>query len=160
MIGDFFVLTALGYGVAAALIPVVNAEAYVAGAAVLMGRGDTALMVVAVTIGTVVGKVVLFRAARAGRELAASSSRTAKEPKSRFGRAVRKAGEVLIDWLDDPVRAVLTVLVSAFVGIPPLLAVAVVAGASAMRTRVFALAVFVGRAARFAVIAGAAYGLA
>ncbi len=115
-------------------------------------------MVVALSIGTVVGKVVLFQAARAGRDL--TRRRPPREPRTgRVARAVRRVGAVLIGWLDDPLRAVVTVFASAFVGVPPLLAVAVLAGASRMRVVVFAASVLVGRAGRFVLIAGAAHGL-
>jgi membrane protein YqaA with SNARE-associated domain len=155
-------LTALVYGIGSAMIPVLNAEAYVAATALVLSGLDTVIMVVAITIGTVVGKVALFLAARAGRDLGrsrASSAETPRRPPGRVRRALRQVADLLISWLDHPVRAVATVLVSSSVGIPPLLAVAVVAGASRMRVGVFAAAVLVGRAGRFALIAGAAHGL-
>ncbi len=158
MLGDFLVVTAFLYGIGSAIIPILNAEAYVTATALVLSSTEIVVMVVGVSAGTTVGKVILVRAARAGREVARRRPRKVREP-GRFGRAVRFVGDILIAWLDHPVRAVVTVFVSSFVGIPPLLAVAVVAGASTMKMWVFAVAVFVGRAGRFAAIAGAAYGL-
>lgn len=152
------VLAALAYGIGSALIPVLNAEAYAAATALLLDGMDVVWMVVALSLGTVVGKVVLFQAARAGRDL--SRRRPPREPRTgRLARGIQRVGAILIGWLDDPLRAVVTVLASAFIGIPPLLAVAVLAGASRMRVVVFAAAVLVGRAGRFVLIAGAAHGL-
>ena len=160
MIGDVVVIASFGYGVASATIPVLNAEAYAAAAAATLGAWESAGMVLALTVGTVVGKYVLFRAARTGREF---HQRRPRHPSTRapgrLRRGMRRVGTVLMSWLADPWRAVLTVVISSFVGIPPLLAVAVAAGASQMPTTAFVGAVFVGRGARFATIAGAAYGL-
>ncbi|GAA1727084.1 hypothetical protein [Aeromicrobium alkaliterrae] len=161
MIGDVLVLTAFVYGIGSAIIPILNAEAYVAATALVLGNVDIVIMVVAVSVGTTVGKVVLFRGARAGRDVARKKQKSARErpDPGRVRIALRALADVLIGWLEHPWRAVATVFVSSLVGIPPLLAVAVVAGASTMRTDVFAAAVFVGRAGRFALIAGAAHGL-
>ncbi len=157
--GDVLVLTAFVYGIGSAIIPILNAEAYVAATALVLGNVDIVIMVVAVSVGTTVGKVVLFRGARAGREVARKRPARERADPGRIRVALRRLAEILIGWLEHPLRAVATVFVSSFVGIPPLLAVAVVAGASSMRTDVFAAAVFVGRTGRFALIALAAYGL-
>ena len=50
------VLAALAYGIGSALIPVLNAEAYVAATALLLDGMDVVWMVVALSVGTVVGK--------------------------------------------------------------------------------------------------------
>ncbi len=159
MITDALVVVAFAYGIGSAMIPVLNAEAYVAATAALLSAPDTVWMVIAVTAGTVVGKVILFRAARAGRDIARNRPKKAEREPGRIGRALRRANAVLMGWLDHPVRAVLTVMVSGFAGIPPLLAVAVVAGASQMRMSAFAVAMGIGRLGRFGLIAATAYGV-
>ena len=138
-------MLALGYGVASALVPVVNAEAY---ALVLAGRthpGLAVVVVLALAAGQTVGKLLLFEAARRG------SGRLAAARDHREGRAARWA-----DRIRDSLRSRRTglpmVLASAALGVPPLAAVSLAAGAAGQRRWEFGVLCLVGRTARFALL--------
>lgn len=151
-------VAAFGFGIASALIPVLNAEVYVVGLAAASSRQSVWLSLILMALGTTVGKVVIFESARHGskrfkrRRDKAHREGTAP-PRTRLGRRVRVAGDVLLTWLAHPVLGPVTVLIAAFVGVPPLLLVAALAGVSRIRVGLFAAAVLVGRLARFATIA-------
>lgn len=153
----------IAYGIASALVPVINAEVYVAANAVLLSVPQTWAMVLTVSIGTAIGKVIIFRAARVGRDVVKRRPpKLRPEPRpdpGRFRRGVKKVSDILLAWLSDPVRGVVTVVVSGFIGVPPLLVVSAAAGVSTMGTVRFAVAVFIGRAGHFAVFAAAALGI-
>ncbi|WP_405425813.1 VTT domain-containing protein [Micromonospora sp. NBC_00617] len=142
-------VVALGYGLASALVPVVNAEAYV----VVAGHrgGPVVVAVLALALGQTAGKLLLFESARRGtgrlaRRLGrhSGSGRTA-------ARAARWTGPIR-RWLSRRRTAVPTVLVSAAVGVPPLAVVSVAAGTVGLRRWEFAVACLVGRVIRFALL--------
>ena len=153
----------IAYGVASALIPVLNAEVYVAANAVLLSTPRTWVMVLTVSLGTVIGKVIIFRAARVGRDVVKRRPpKPRPEPRpepGRFRRGLKKVSDLLLAWLSDPVGGVVTVVVSGFIGIPPLIVVSAAAGVSTMGTVRFAVAVLIGRAGHFGVFAAAALGI-
>lgn len=140
---------ALGYGLASALVPIVNAEAY----AVVAGhRGDHALVaVLALALGQTTGKLLLFEAARRG------TGRLAQKlaHRRRSGRAAaggtRWAGRIR-RWLSRRRTALPMVLASATVGVPPLAVVSLAAGTAGLRRREFAVACLLGRVLRFALL--------
>ncbi|MET1058239.1 MAG: VTT domain-containing protein [Nocardioides sp.] len=137
---------ALVYGVVSALVPVVNAEAY---ALVLAGRTHPALaipMVLALAAGQTVGKLVLFEAARRGSGRLERRFATRSE-----GRAARWA-ERIRDSLRSRRTGLPMVLASASLGLPPLAAVSLAAGASGQRHWEFGVVCLVGRTARFALL--------
>jgi len=137
---------ALLFGTVSALVPVVNAEAY---ALVVAGRTQPAVapaVVVALAVGQTIGKLVLFEAARRGwgglaRRLAHRGA----------GRAARWR-ERISACLGSRRTGLPMVLASATVGVPPLAAVSLAAGASGQRRWEFGAACLVGRLARFAVL--------
>ncbi|WP_327043084.1 VTT domain-containing protein [Micromonospora ureilytica] len=140
---------ALGYGLASALVPVVNAEAY----AVVAGqRGGHALIaVVALALGQTAGKLLLFESARRG------SGRLFRKVAQRrkSGRAAARATrwtEPIRRWLSRRRTALPTVLVSAAVGVPPLAVVSLAAGTAGLRRWEFAGACLSGRVLRFALL--------
>ncbi|PTA43244.1 VTT domain-containing protein [Micromonospora sp. RP3T] len=140
---------ALGYGLASALVPIVNAEAY---AVVAGSRGSHALVaVLALALGQTAGKLLLFEAARRG------TGRLAQKfaHRSRSGRAAagsaRWAGRIQ-RWLSRRRTALPTVLASAAVGVPPLAVVSLAAGTAGLRHREFAAACLAGRVIRFALL--------
>ncbi|MEU8157440.1 hypothetical protein AB0B94_27590 [Micromonospora sp. NPDC048986] len=142
-------VVALGYGVASALVPIVNAEAY----AVVAGqRGCHALVaVVALALGQTVGKLLLFESARRGSGRLART--VAKRGKS--GRAAARAArwtEPIRRWLSRRRTALPTVLASAAVGVPPLAVVSLAAGTAGLRRWEFAVACLSGRVIRFALL--------
>src|SRR3954471_18593044 len=148
---------AVGFGIGSAVVPVMNAEACV----LAVGATHALNPVVAaagVPAGKPIGKVAMFLAARYRPGYAA---RKTKEPKpvdldTRWGRFVqwnRDVSKRLLDAMSDQRWGIPVTLLSAFVGIPPLYAVALLGGASRMKTVVFTLSVLAGRAARFVLLA-------
>lgn len=132
-----------------AFIPLVNAEAYVAAvAAATQGVSMWALAVVAAA-GQMAGKVVWYEAGRRStrwRWVQNWLSRPKRERQYLTWRR-RVAGR--------PLAAGAVVLCSAFVGIPPLAIVSVLAGQLQLSRLVFVAAGMAGRFGRFAlVIAG------
>ncbi|MEU8116741.1 VTT domain-containing protein [Micromonospora sp. NPDC048947] len=142
-------VVALGYGVASALVPVVNAEAY----AVVAGQraGHALVAVVALALGQTAGKLLLFESARRGSGRLART--VAKREKS--GRAAARAArwtEPIRRWLSRRRTALPTVLASAAVGVPPLAVVSLAAGTAGLRRWEFAVACLSGRVIRFALL--------
>jgi membrane protein YqaA with SNARE-associated domain len=137
-------LVTFGYGLASALIPIVNAEAY----AVVAGHstGHAVTVVVVLAFGQTAGKLLLFEAARRGKGLA---------QRKRSGRAQARAArwaERMGRWLSSRRTGLPTVFVSAAVGIPPLALVSLAAGTAGLRHWEFATACLVGRLIRFAAL--------
>jgi membrane protein YqaA with SNARE-associated domain len=148
---------AVGFGIGSAVVPVMNAEAYV-----LVGGGSGALdpvtAAVGVSVGQTIGKVAMFLAVRYRPGYAAKK---VKDPKpvdlsTRWGRFVqwnRGVSKTLLDAMSDRRWGVPVTLLSASVGIPPLYAVALIGGASRMGVITFGLSTLVGRLARFITLA-------
>jgi membrane protein YqaA with SNARE-associated domain len=148
-------LTSIGYGVASAIFPPVNAEAYVVLSQVSAVIGAVPIAL-GVAVGQTIGKLALFYSVRAGKEsrfFRHRRDRPRTRPKGRF----RVRFDAALAWL---LRLVGTkrwglpiVLVAAVVGIPPLYAVALLAGATKMKAYWFGLMVLIGRITRFVLIA-------
>ncbi|WP_460660924.1 hypothetical protein [Kribbella swartbergensis] len=148
---------AVGFGIGSAVVPVMNAEAYVLGVGV-SGALDPVVAAIGVSVGQTIGKVTMFLAVRYRPGYAARKS---KEPKAvdldtRWGRFVqwnRGVSKRLLDAMSDRRWGVPVTLLSASVGIPPLYGVALIGGASRMGVLTFTLSVLTGRAARFILLA-------
>lgn len=153
MTGIGILAAAFAFGIASAMVPVLNAEAYVALNVAVLGTPVVVGLVVAFSAGTAIGKVVLFQGARAGRRVVVAKRRPSDKPVARWRARLDQVTAWLLSFLDRPYKGPPTVLLSAAVGLPPLLAVALIAGVSKQNVWLFAAAVFVGRAARFAVLA-------
>lgn len=154
-------LTSAGYGVLSAILPVINAEAYVV-AAQVSAVGGLAPVVVGIGIGQTIGKVLLFQAVRQGRESRFARShqqRPRTRPKGRFRLWWDAFLAKLLDLVGDPRWGLPIVLLAAVLGLPPLFAVALLAGATTMNTGWFALLVLVGRIIRFALVGLGATGV-
>ena len=138
---------AIAIGVVSALLPLVNAEAYVL---IAVARTNVALsmgVAVALAVGQTIGKLLLFEAARRGTgRLHARLTRHGK------GRAERWRGRVC-GLMSRRRTGLPTVLASATVGLPPLALVSLAAGASAQKRCEFGVVCLVGRTARFAALA-------
>lgn len=143
-------VASLGYGFASAFIPVLNAEAYV-GVYAVAAPVVAVLVVLAISVGQTIGKVVIFEAARGGKRRLSTREREPRQ--GSVAARIRRWNERLIRLLESPRGGAATVLISASVGLPPLAAVSVVAGASAHRRITFIVCCLVGRLARFAVVA-------
>ena len=148
------VISALGFGVLSSIIPIFNSELYVGVVAAAAQPSTTVLAVIAMALGTVAGKVVLFVLARGGSQKLgvgkAQSRDSLPPPTSRIRLWIRQTGDLLLTWLGDPRLGPLTILAAAIFGIPPLFIVAVMAGVARQNIVLFSVAVFVGRLARFA----------
>jgi membrane protein YqaA with SNARE-associated domain len=148
-------LTSVGFGAVSAVVPVVNAEAYVVGSQVSAIAGAVPIAV-GVGIGQTFGKLVLFLSVRQGKNLPFVRHRraeAARSPVGPFRTRVRAAIARLLELVGRKRWGLPTVLLAAVVGLPPLYAVALLAGATTMRTLWFALVVLVGRVTRFVLLA-------
>jgi membrane protein YqaA with SNARE-associated domain len=113
-------------------------------------------------MGQTVGKLLLFFGVREGKELRfvkhrreIRQQRPVGPTRARFRAAMAK----LLDLVGQKRWGLPIVLLAAIVGIPPLYAVALLAGATAMRPLWFGLTVFVGRLCRFLLVASGFYGV-
>jgi membrane protein YqaA with SNARE-associated domain len=148
---------AVGFGIGSAVVPVMNAEAYVLGVGVT-GALDPVVAAIGMSVGQTIGKVAMFLAVRYRPGYAA---RKAREPKpvdldTRRGRFVqwnRDLSKRLLDAMSDRRWSVPVTLLSAAVGIPPLYGVALIGGVSRMGVVTFTLSVLIGRLGRFITLA-------
>lgn len=148
-------LTSVGFGVLSAIVPVASAEAYVIGSQVAAVAGAVPVAV-GVGLGQTVGKLVLFLSVRQGRELRFFRHRRAEARRQSVSpaRARFRAGAArLLELVARKRWGLPIVLLAAVVGLPPLYAVALLAGATTMRTGWFTVMVLVGRIARFVLLA-------
>ncbi len=141
--------TSLGIlvGVVSALLPLVNAEAYVLIAAARTSAALTLGVAIALAVGQTVGKLVLFETARRG-----TGRLHARLSRHGGGRVERWRGRVCV-LMTRRRTGLPTVLASATVGLPPLALVSLVAGASAQKRCEFGAVCLIGRTARFAALA-------
>src|SRR5690349_7289865 len=141
------IVTAIGVGIASALIPVVNAEVAVGTAGVTLSVGLAIAVSIAIAVGQTIGKIVLFEAARTGaRVRAAKKSEKPKKPMPAWQQR-------LVKQLDGRWQTNGVVLLSAGVGLPPLAIVSIAAGACQSRRLDFAVCCLLGRTIRFVTLA-------
>lgn len=132
-------LTTLGVAVASALIPVINIELYLLGAAALAPAAMAVPLVLAATIGQMIGKVVMYFAATGAVKLPGKRLQAALEGMNATLRNRPRSGGALV-------------FASAASGFPPFFMVTVAAGAARMNLAAFVILGFLGRLVRFAVI--------
>ena len=147
--------TSFGYGVLSALVPVANAESYVV-VSQLAPVGQWLPIVAGVALGQTVGKVLLFLGVRRGRQfpfVRRERARLRSQPVGPARQQFRRAVATLLRLVGEKRWGLPVVLLAAVVGIPPLYAVALLAGATRMRVGWFAAAVLVGRVTRFVLVA-------
>lgn len=137
---------AAAIGVASALLPIVNAEAYALLAAARTHGLASVAVVLALAVGQTIGKLILFQTARRG-----SGRLHTRLCRRGDGRAARWHDRVC-GLMARRRTGLPTVLASATVGLPPLVLVSLVAGASAQRRWHFGTVCLVGRAVRFAAL--------
>jgi len=125
------------------IVPVINAELLVVGAAVAAPALGVPLVALVSTLGQMTSKTMLFAVARWAPHRLPAKARALLERAS-SGVAARQ----------DAARSL--VFTSAAVGLPPFYGVSLAAGALGMRTRHFVLSGSVGRLVRFGAIAWAA----
>ncbi len=136
-------LVSVGVGAGSALVPLINAEAYVLAAALRLARPQLVLVVLALALGQTAGKVAFFEAARRGSTWFDRHRRPEKD--HRWARRIQGA-------LASSRTGVPLVLTSAVVGLPPLAVVSLAAGAAGQVRWHFALACLVGRSVRFTAV--------
>jgi membrane protein YqaA with SNARE-associated domain len=157
-------LAAMLVGIVSAFLPLLPVEPYVVGAAAI--NRETALPVaLAAGVGQTIGKALIFLAARGSlrsqwlhawveRRRAAQAVKQSEPegPPRRFAWLIRclKAPTGL---LKRETVAVPVILLSAVVGVPPLLITTFYVAAANTRLAVFAGSCLVGRCARFVVLA-------
>lgn len=154
-----------GGGLASGLVPVVNAEALL-GAAVVGQPAAWMFLVLGMTSGQSVAKVLIYLTARDGPEglvrlhlvgprftRALVRARGGAVGHRRAPLVIRAAWARSLRHLRTPVAGTAVVATSALVGLPPLAVVSGMAGMARLRLVLFVPACFVGRLARFALIA-------
>jgi len=129
--------------VVSGVVPVVNAELLVAGAAVAAPAVGVPLVAAVSTVGQMISKTLLFSLARWAPGRLPEKARTALE---RAAQAVERRGGT----------ASTLVFTSAAVGLPPFYGVSLAAGALGMRLRTFVFSGGIGRLLRFGALAWAA----
>lgn len=132
-------LATFGVSIVSALVPFVNIEIYLLGAAALAPRAMAVPLALSATVGAMVGKVVLYYAARG----------VVKLPGGRVQRGLAAAQAQLEA---RPRMGKLVYFASASVGLPPYYVMSLAAGAVGMNLPFFLVAGFVGRLARFVAI--------
>lgn len=148
------VAAAIGTGIASALIPIVNAEAAMVAAAIASPPALAILIAIGISIGQTIGKVAMYEGARQGID----RRRQHHTPKPReHMRPWRRRIADLNDWMIAMMRGRWSsngiLFASASVGIPPLFATTIVAGAAKTRRLDFIVCCLTDRTARFLVVA-------
>jgi len=154
-------LTSIGFGIVSAIIPIVNAEAYIIASQMSAVAGPIPIAI-GIAIGQTIGKLLLFLGVREGKELSFVKHRREMRKQRPVGptRArLRAAGNKLLDLLGQERLGLPIVFIAAVIGFPPLYAVALLAGATTMRPEWFGLTVFVGRLGRFLLVATGFHGI-
>ncbi|HET9871089.1 MAG TPA: hypothetical protein VFP89_00665 [Propionibacteriaceae bacterium] len=146
-------LASVGFGALSAVIPVANAEAYVIASQVTAVAGPVPVAV-GVGVGQTIGKIMLFAGVRRGKDFSFVAH---QRHRVRAGGPVRQR---LRAWTEGLLHLVGTkrwglpiVFLASLLGVPPLYAVALLAGATTMRLGWFAAVVLVGRVTRFVLVA-------
>jgi len=148
-------LSTLLVAFASAFVPAIPIEPYLAGA-VLTTSASGLFLGIAAGVGQTAGKALIFLGTRGAVRSAWLRSWLARRRKGRAGTGTgrfARAGRRLLDLLDQRWFAVPVVLLSAVVGLPPLLLVSVYAARTRMGVLTFAAVCLVGRSARFVAVA-------
>lgn len=150
---------AFAFGVGSAILPVfLNAEVYVVAMGATMNDWMLFWGVMALALGTVAGKALVFVLIRGGSQRFRREARRST-PRYRFTAWLRRVGDLLLTWLDRPVLGAATVFLSSLTAVPPLAVVTILAPLSRQRLWVFLTMVFLGRTAQFLALAFLVQGL-
>ncbi len=147
------VATAFAFGVGSSLLPIfLNAEAYV----IVLGTLTESpvylfWLIMSLSIGTVLGKMVVFDLARKGRRRL--GRRENKPPRNQFVVRLRQFSDWMLGLLDRRYVGGATVFASSALMVPPLAIVTILAGASRQPLWLFSTMVFVGRTLQYLAIA-------
>ncbi len=137
------VLVTCGVAIASALIPVINIEIYLAALTTQVGPAQAVALSISAGIGQTLGKIVWYYGAARFMESRWIQKKFADPTwRARYDR-----------WHTSmegrPWWAATLVFASAFLGVPPLLIVAIVAGSLRVPMWVFAPSILIGRTLRF-----------
>ena len=143
-----WLLSTFGFCILSALIPVLNAEVYLAALAASQSPPLWPMAIVAAA-GQMIGKIIYYYLGKSSLEWQWVKKRT-DTPRFQTGLERWRSRLDHRPWV-----AALFVFVSASVGIPPFAIVAVLAGTLRMSLTMFVLVGFLGRVLRFASILGA-----
>ncbi|HEX6041391.1 YqaA family protein [Longimicrobium sp.] len=132
-------LTTFGVAVLSAVIPLINIEIYLLGASALAPREMVIPLVIAGTLGQVIGKIALYYA----------GSGALKIPGKRLQAALQKMNTQM---QERPRMGGALVFVSATLGLPPYYVVTLAAGAAKMNLPMFLGVSLIGRLIRFAIV--------
>jgi membrane protein YqaA with SNARE-associated domain len=149
-------LASIGFGIVSAIVPIVNAEAYVIASQMSAVIGPIPIAI-GIAIGQTIGKLLPFgvrEAERLCRHRRAQKQRPIGPARARFRAVMAKRltwSARTLGTSDRPHRR--------RDRLPPLYAVALLAGATTMRPLWFGLTVFVGRLCRFVLVASGFHGL-
>ena len=147
----FSIPGAVLFGIGSAILPIfLNAELYVGlAAAKVDSKIELLWVIVALTLGTVVGKALVFHLIRAGSERFRKDPADRRPPRTRATARLRRVGDAMLELLDRPVLGGLVVFISSLLAVPPLAVVTVVAPLSRQKLSVFLSMVFLGRTIQF-----------
>ncbi|HEX6924676.1 MAG TPA: VTT domain-containing protein [Longimicrobiaceae bacterium] len=133
-------ITTFGVCVAGAIVPFINTEIYLVSVSAISPHAFVGPLVVAASVGQMVGKVAMFYAGRGVLHMGMER--------------VRRPVESLRQSLDErPIFARALLLSSALVGLPPLYVVSVACGTIGMSVVTFFVIGLAGRLVHFAVVA-------
>ncbi len=133
-------ITTFGVCVAGSIIPLINTEIYLVSAVALSPASYVAPLVVAASLGQMVGKVVMYYAGRGVLRLPSERVRTRMVAMQARLQARPRAGAAIL-------------FASSVVGVPPLYVVSIACGAVRMNLAAFFVIGLVGRLIHFAAIA-------
>ncbi|GIF78002.1 hypothetical protein [Asanoa siamensis] len=143
-------------GFISAFVPVVPIEPYVVGLIATTSEHPVPVGVAA-AVGQTAGKILIFLGARGLIRTAALRNWVTKRAQTKPGTAaaskIKQGGSRLLTLLDHPVTQGPIVLLSAAVGVPPLLVVSVWAARTRMGMGLFSGVCLLGRAIRLIAIA-------
>lgn len=143
----------VGFGLMSAVVPLANAEAYV----VTSQMVTTAAVPVALAtaIGQSFGKLMLFLAVRQGKKIPERHARY-RPARRAYGPTRSRTIQLtrqLLGLIGTKRWGMPIVFAAAAVGLPPVYAVSLLAGATSMRASLFFVTVLVGRILRFVLLA-------
>ena len=148
-------LTSICFGVLSAVFPLASAEGYVIASQVSAAAGAVPIAL-GVGVGQTIGKLVLFLGVRTGRNsrfFHQHKDKIRARPAGATRQRLRQAIRALLVLVGTKRWGLPIVLLASVVGVPPLYAVALLAGATKMRLTLFGLVVLVGRLGRFVLVA-------
>ena len=148
-------LASTGFGILSAIVPVINAETYVVASQVSALAGPVPVAV-GVGIGQSIGKLLLFLGVRRGKDFPLVRMHRAEARRKPVGPARQRFRDFmarLLELVGTKRWGLPITFVAAVIGLPPLFAVALLAGATQMRVGWFYLVVLVGRVIRFVGVA-------